>query len=81
MQTWIEHIAPRLDLPRMRNHLTGQPMTPADLRASLEYISGATSPPTAGSSASRRWCASASAPTSAPTAASCIQERRIWLEY
>lgn len=35
---WIEFIMPRLDPSRMVNHLTGSPMTPADLRQSLEWV-------------------------------------------
>lgn len=35
---WIADITPRLDLAAMKNHLTGAPMTAADLRTSLEWI-------------------------------------------
>ena len=38
MEDWIADITPRLDPARMRHPLTGNPMTPGDLRASLEYI-------------------------------------------
>ncbi|MBJ7535281.1 hypothetical protein JDN40_14310 [Rhodomicrobium vannielii ATCC 17100] len=38
MQEWISYITPRLDLARMRHPITGGPMTPGDLRDSLEYI-------------------------------------------
>ena len=35
---WIAFIRPRLDPARMKNPLTGQPMTAADLQGSLEHI-------------------------------------------
>lgn len=38
MEQWIADITPRLDFEQMRHHLTGEPLTAADLRASLEYI-------------------------------------------
>lgn len=38
MQAWIDHITPRLDLQRMKHPLTGNAMTAADLKSSLEYI-------------------------------------------
>jgi hypothetical protein len=38
METWIGYITPRLDLARMKHPLTGNAMTAADLRSSLEWI-------------------------------------------
>jgi hypothetical protein len=35
---WKDAITPLIDLGRMRHHLTGKPMTPADLSASLDEI-------------------------------------------
>lgn len=38
MDQWVADITPRIDLARMRHPLTGQPMTQADLRTSLEWV-------------------------------------------